>query len=134
MPSHAPIDGIASDPPEAQALSALQAWANELDFRVDEMLCMVRIQELFDMIADIPDSFPAVTELRQALDRTQQYGRLAEALRQTLTRRILPPGATTTQILEIYISTIKVLRLLDPSDVVLEAVTGPVRQYLQNRR
>ena len=31
-------------------------------------------------------------------------------------------GATTTRIIEIYISTIKVLRVLDPSDAVLDVV------------
>ena len=40
----------------------------------------------------------------------------------------------TTRIIEIYISTIKVLRLLDPSDAVLDAVATPVRSYLQRRK
>ena len=49
-----------------------------------------------------------MVELRDALDRTQQYGALGDALRNTLIKRILHPGATTTQIIDIYISTIKV--------------------------
>lgn len=140
---------------------------------------------------DFPDSAVAVVELRDALDRTQQYVKLStpltptpyscaadahvldlmmhihesdvrcyifrapyfpllltfhppahsprysalgDALRGTLIKRILHPGATTSQIIDIYISTIKVLRLIDPSDVVLQTVASPVRAYLRQRK
>jgi anaphase-promoting complex subunit 2 len=47
---------------------------------------------------------------------------------------LLHPGATTTQIIDVYIAIIKVLRILDPSDAVLDAVCLPVRNYLRGRR
>jgi anaphase-promoting complex subunit 2 len=75
-----------------------------------------------------------LTLRRLPLQVTQLHGELASALRAVLTKRSLHPGATTTQILEIYIATIKVLRLLDPSDALLDAVCVPVRDYLRRRR
>jgi anaphase-promoting complex subunit 2 len=74
-------------------------------------------------------------ELRQALEVTQLHHKLAVELRQTLKKRLLHPGATTGQIIDIYISTIKVLRVLDSSsDGVLDAVAGPLRDYLRERK
>eukprot|EP00118_Oscarella_pearsei_P017982 m.181468 g.181468 ORF g.181468 m.181468 type:complete len:128 (+) comp39272_c0_seq24:102-485(+) len=48
-------------------------------------------------------------------------------------RRLLHPGACTTDILTHYVSTIKSLKLLDPTGVVLEQAGEPVREYLRLR-
>lgn len=42
-------------------------------------------------------------------------------------------GANTSDIITQYISTIRSLRLLDPSGVTLEAVGGDIRAYLSER-
>ncbi|CAG8818155.1 7825_t:CDS:1, partial [Racocetra fulgida] len=46
-------------------------------------------------------------------------------------KRLLIPGAGTNDIINTYISTVKCLRLLDPSGVLLEKITGPIRNYLR---
>lgn len=51
----------------------------------------------------------------------------------SLRRRLCHPGANTGQIIDMYISTIKVLRLIDPSDRLLTAVAEPIRHYLRGR-
>jgi hypothetical protein len=43
------------------------------------------------------------------------------------------PGAKTSQIIDVYINTIKVLRVIDPSDRLLDVVTDPVRTYIRGR-
>jgi anaphase-promoting complex subunit 2 len=48
-------------------------------------------------------------------------------------KRLLIPGAGTMDIINTYISTIKCLRLLDSSGVLLEKITGPFRNYLRYR-
>jgi len=101
---------------------------------VHGVFCSTRIGELYNAIAEFPDSATAIHELRQALEVTQQHALLASKVRATLSKRSLHPGATTPQIIEIYISTIKVLRLLDPSDALLDAVATPIRDYLRQRR
>ena len=72
----------------------------QLDFAVHEVYCALRISELYDIIADFPDSYVAVREVRVALARTQQQRPLAVTLRETLRRRLLHPGANTTQIID----------------------------------
>lgn len=49
-------------------------------------------------------------------------------------RRLLQPAAKTTDIIDQYISTIKSLLLLDPTSVMLQVVTEPIREYLRYHR
>lgn len=51
---------------------------------------------------------------QEALQVTQQHQRLAALLRESVQKRLLHPGANTHQIIDVYIATIKVLRVLDP--------------------
>jgi hypothetical protein len=47
-------------------------------------------------------------------------------------KRLLQPGAATYDILQQYVSTIKVLRYLDPPGVLLYGVAEPIRRYLRS--
>ena len=53
-------------------------------------------------------SVPALEDLRQCLERTQQQDELVRSFRDSLQSRLLQPGANTSAILEIYVSIIKV--------------------------
>jgi anaphase-promoting complex subunit 2 len=66
------------------------------------------MQEIFDMVAEYPDSLAAVLELRQVLEQTKMYSELGDAMRSSLQKRLIHPGANTSQIIDVYISTIKV--------------------------
>lgn len=46
---------------------------------------------------------------------------------------MLHPGASTTDILQIYILLIRVFALLDPKGVLIERVARPIRSYLKER-
>ena len=110
-------------------------WGARLEYSSSECFVRVRMGELFDLVAEYPDSIPAVAELSAALERTGRlwYQELACEFRGALVARLLHPGAETAQIIEVYISTIKVLREMDPSGELLEVVTRPVRDYLRGR-
>ncbi|RIB21183.1 hypothetical protein C2G38_2078955 [Gigaspora rosea] len=64
---------------------------------------------------------------------TDYRHRLVQSLYSAFKRRLLIPGAGTNDIINTYISTVKCLRLLDPSGVLLEKITGPIRNYLRTR-
>ena len=101
--------------------------------------------DFFTIILEYPDSKPAVDELREALaySATPVYiMRLAASLKENLQRRLLHPGANTMQILDAYISAIKVLRAIDTTSennkdgqqlLLLETVTYPIQKYLRAR-
>mmetsp|Transcript_18602 Transcript_18602/g.40472 ORF Transcript_18602/g.40472 Transcript_18602/m.40472 type:complete len:751 (+) Transcript_18602:158-2410(+) len=108
-------------------------WESKLDFATSECFCEIRIGEVFDIVATFPESLPAVHELRDALDRTRMHAMLAEELKVSLSRRLIHPGANTSQIINVYVNIIKLLREIDPSDGLLDAVAEPVRSYLRGR-
>lgn len=65
------------------------------------------------------------------LDGAKQY--LTSNFSQQISRRLLHPGATTTYILNVYISIIRAFHKLDPKGVLLERVARPIRRYLKER-
>ncbi|CAJ0747783.1 21595_t:CDS:10 [Entrophospora sp. SA101] len=98
---------------------------NFLDFNIS-------IKELFDVIVDFPESKTAISDLVICMKRldTDYKHRLVQSLQNAL----LIPGASTMDIINTYMSTVKCLRLLDPSGVLLEKITIPIRNYLRKQR
>jgi len=109
-------------------------WCRRLDFAVCECFCLVRFGEVFELIAEYPDSYPAVMELKKVLEITKMYQAMTSALKGALIKRLNHPGANTSQIIDVYINTIKVFRVIDPSDRLLQVVAEPVRSYLRQRQ
>lgn len=99
-----------------------------------EIFIRLRADKIFDMIADFPDSTPALKELHLSINNRDNIGLVGKQLRSTLNRRLLHLGASTTQILDFYVSMIKALRIIDPSDALLNYVAVSVRAYLKNRK
>ena len=83
-------------------------WEARLECCTAECYCLVRMTELFDIIADYPDSHAAVAELQMVLETTNMQLQLGETLQASLRTRLIHPGANTSQIIEVYINTIKV--------------------------
>jgi anaphase-promoting complex subunit 2 len=108
-------------------------WKQDLDLLTAQCFCEVRMEEIFDVVADYSDSHPSVMELKEVLEITKMHNELANVLGKQLIKRLNHPGANTSQIIDVYITTIKVLRVIDPSDRLLEIVAEPVRSYLRGR-
>ena len=92
-----------------------------------------RIDQLFDIIIEFPESQPAVEDLKECLEKTDLRSYLTKTLKNELETRLLILGVDTTNILTAYIAAIRALRVLDPSGVLLEIVCEPVRKYLRTR-
>lgn len=86
------------------------------------------------MIGFVAASLPAIEDLRQCLTNTRHHAKLVDSFRTALRQRLLTAGAATTDILLQYVSTIKALRTMDPTGVVLEAVGEPIKEYLRGRK
>jgi hypothetical protein len=105
----------------------------ELHLAALSLLARTRSKELFEMIAEYPDCLPSLQELRDTVAVTDNMGFVGKSFRAVLCKRLLHMGASTTQILDFYVSMIKALRVLDPSDLMLTYVAVPIRHYLQRR-
>ncbi|CAH2094533.1 unnamed protein product [Euphydryas editha] len=124
-----------SKPPsdDKNILNAISKFKQKLSYYLYHSYTKLRIDQLFNIIIEYPDSQPAVDDIKLCLDKTDLRPTLCKKLQNALETRLLHPGVNTPDILTAYISTIRALRHLEPSGVILEAVTKPVRSYLRNR-
>ncbi|KAI0365712.1 ubiquitin-protein ligase [Pilatotrama ljubarskyi] len=139
-----------------EARAMLQGVGSRFDYHVCKTLCDLRIQEIFDIIIDYPDSQSALQDLKVAshrpgledfdiminrvrgrlqecLQRVDQRSQLVITLRKANKKRLLHPGADTKDILTQYVSIIRCLRIIDPPGVLLYKVADPIRKYLRER-
>ena len=93
-----------------------------------------RIDRMFEMVTDYPESLPAIKELRDVVLTTSQLERISRDIRQIFQKRLLHLGASTSQILDVYVLLIRSLRHIDPSDMLLSYVADPIRSYLMKRK
>lgn len=113
--------------------NAISKFRQKLSYFMHHSYTMLRIDQLFSIIIEYPDSLPAVEDIRIGLQMTDLRPTLCKKLQSALETRLLHPGVNTPDILTAYISTIKALRYIDPTGVILETVTKPVKNYLRNR-
>lgn len=113
--------------------NAISKFRQKLSYFMHHSYTILRIDQLFNIIIEYPDSLPAVEDIRIGLQMTDLRPTLCKRLQSALETRLLHPGVNTPDILTAYISTIRTLRYIDPSGVILETVTKPVKNYLRNR-
>ena len=111
-------------------------WEEKLQYTIYEQFIHIRSLELFELVTEYPDSRVGVRELSAALDGAGRvwYTFLATQWKHVMEQRLLHPGAQTSQIIDVYISTIQVLRIMEGSSgELLHVVTKPIREYLRDR-
>lgn len=137
--SEADRDGLVPAPsaPSIQAgqsgSSVLKQWRCHMHQFFCRIYVNMRIEELFSIIRDFPESKAAIEDLKFCLERTNQRQQLLTSLKAAFESRLLHPGVHTSDILTVYISAIKALRELDPSMVILQVACQPIRKYLRTR-
>ncbi|CAK6981823.1 anaphase-promoting complex subunit 2, partial [Scomber scombrus] len=113
--------------------SVLKQWRCHMHQFFCRIYVNMRIDELFSIIRDFPESKAAIEDLKFCLERTNQRQQLLTSLKSAFESRLLHPGVHTSDILTVYISAIKALRELDPSMVILQVACQPIRKYLRTR-
>lgn len=123
--------------PRAQVLfpKKKHSWLQgELHRMSVELITKARANDMFEIVGEYPESMKAINELREYAMRSDGMGYIGRVFKATVRKRLLHMGASTTQILEFYVSMIRSLRLLDPSELLLKFVESPVREYLKGRK
>ncbi|EER39261.1 anaphase-promoting complex subunit [Histoplasma capsulatum H143] len=93
----------------------------------------LRISELFDVIVEWDSSSGAIEDLKHYTTNPATRLYLASSFVSMLIQRLLHPGASTVEILQMYISIIRAFSQLDPRGVLLNHVARPIRRYLRDR-
>ncbi|XPS91375.1 hypothetical protein M3J09_000793 [Ascochyta lentis] len=93
----------------------------------------VRVDNLFDFVIHWDKSLGAILDIKDYLKVAGAKQHLTSSFSQQVARRLLHPGATTTYILNVYMSIIRAFHELEPKGVLLERVARPIRRYLKER-
>ncbi|KAE8351301.1 hypothetical protein BDV28DRAFT_22281 [Aspergillus coremiiformis] len=93
----------------------------------------LRTGELFDVIVEWPASSGAIEDLRHFTAHPAARFQVTQSFSAALDHRLLHPGASTVEILQVYISIIRAFNLLDPKGVLLDRIARPIRRYLRDR-
>ncbi|KAF4948131.1 hypothetical protein FSARC_13828 [Fusarium sarcochroum] len=96
-------------------------------------LATLRIQELFDIALNWPESKGGLEDLRLAVTTPQRRLQLTDTFSLALQKRLLHPGRSTSDILQTYISMIRTFHALDHSKVLLDRVVHALQLYLCQR-
>ncbi|KAF2973470.1 hypothetical protein GQX73_g12 [Xylaria multiplex] len=96
-------------------------------------LATLRINELFDIVINWPNSEGGIEDLRFAVTTPQRRLQLTDAFSVALQTRLLHPGRSTLEILRTYIAMIRTFHKLDHSRVLLDRVAYSLQLYLCTR-
>lgn len=94
----------------------------------------LRLKELFDIVvAWDNDSKGAIEDLKHYVTTPTARAHLTNYFSGVISNRLLQPGASTTEILQVYTCIIRAFAALDPKGVLLERLARPIRRYLRER-
>lgn len=82
---------------------------------------------------EFPESQPILDDLRFCMKQANLRNELVSVLKSALERRLLNAGVNTDNVLEAYVATVRALKFVDPSGILAQLVTPPVREYLKHR-
>jgi anaphase-promoting complex subunit 2 len=122
------------------ALTGLQFQFNANDIErmaANAVLSLVRkrTEALFDYVKVWPASKGALLDIKEQITTgsTLEKASLCTTFIRQVQQRILHAGATTVEVLSIYVNVIHAFKLLDARGVLLDKVAGPLRNYLRSR-
>jgi anaphase-promoting complex subunit 2 len=118
--------------------SQFQFTSNDIErMAANAVLSLVRkrTETLFDYVKVWPASKGALLDIKEQITTgsTLEKASLCAAFIKQVQHRILHAGATTVEVLSIYVNVIHAFKLLDARGVLLDKVAGPIRSYLRSR-
>lgn len=93
----------------------------------------LRTDELFDIVIQWDGTKGAIEELRGFVTNASGRNHVVNCFNAATAHRLLHPGASTIEILQVYINIIRTFTALDPRGVLLDRVSRPIRRYLRER-
>ena len=104
-----------------------------MDYYLFSSFVKLRTKEMFEIFAEFPDSSPCLVDLKFAIDHTKMSNYFALTLKEQFSSRLSLPGVSTLIIIEHYIQAIRVMKIIDPSTILLEIISEPIKDYLRKR-
>ncbi|PNS17930.1 hypothetical protein CAC42_3889 [Sphaceloma murrayae] len=121
------VPGVVADKDATSRVDFYQAMALNI-------LGQSRLPNLLDYIQRWPESTGAILELKEYSEaRRENKESVRAAIVSQMEARLLHAGATTAELLGIYVKLIHVCFTLSPQGVLLERVASPLRALLRER-
>ncbi|KAJ3207328.1 Anaphase-promoting complex subunit 2 [Clydaea vesicula] len=93
-----------------------------------------RIEKIFDLIVDFPDSKSQLEDLKTVLEKVDGIEHFYDSLFSSTEKRLLHQGASTNSIIQQYLNTIKVLKFLNFDENLIEKLTSKIKIYILSRK
>ena len=93
----------------------------------------LRVSELFDIVVDWDATKSGIDDLKHYTTNPATRSFVTSSFINVLQTRLLHPGASTVEILQVYISIIRAFRRLDPKGVLLDRIARVIRRNLRER-
>jgi anaphase-promoting complex subunit 2 len=122
------------DPANTKICDSINYFKVKLEHFLHEKYANTIIDQFFNIIIEFPDSQPAIDDLKQCMEKLDLRAHLVETLKNSIETRLLHPGVDTSDIITGYVATIKTMRHLEKSGILLQTVTEPVKEYLRKGR
>ena len=74
---------------------ALSSWAKRLQYYVYETVGSLRIGQFFNIVTDLPESQPALSDVRECLRHTHSHARFISRFTAAINQRLLQPGGVS---------------------------------------
>ena len=103
----------------------------------------LKTNEMFDILRFLNDSKedefpPCIHELKMALKNIQKFEnmqvKMADSMKKQIVDRLLLPGISTKFIINFYIQITRVFKFIDPTAILLELISEPIKKYLRSRK
>lgn len=122
------------DPGNLKIRESISYFQMKLKYFLYEKYAKTIIDQFFNIIIEFPDSQPAIDDLKLCMEKLDLRAHLVEVLKNSLETRLLHQGVETSDIITGYVATIKTMRHLEKSGILLQTVTEPVKEYLRKCR
>ena len=122
------------DPSNTKINDSINYFKMKLKYFLFEKYANTIIDQFFNIIIEYPDSQPAIDDLKLCMEKLDLRAHLVETLKNSIETRLLHPGVDTSDIITGYVATIKTMRHLEKSGILLQTVTEPVKEYLRKGR
>ena len=122
------------DPENTKIFDSVNYFKMKLAYFLFETYANAIIDQFFNIIIEFPDSTPAIDDLKTCMEKLDLRAHLVETLKNSIETRLLHPGVDTADIITGYVATIKAMRHLEKSGILLQTVTEPVKEYLRKGR
>ncbi|CAI5758198.1 unnamed protein product [Candida verbasci] len=111
-------------------------YLNELIKISNDELIEIRIDEIYKIIENFPNSKTALVELHNCLganNSSTQRSKLTNQFISYCKSNLLHAGVETVEVITMYTKTINAFLIIDPKGVLLDKVIRPIRTYLKAR-